>query len=441
MLLLCLSVHFVEAQQTQTRRNLSLTEAIELSLKNSKQIKLNQARITEATASVREAEEDRLPDFKVTGSYIRLNSPNVDLKTKQAGTGSGGSSASYSETKINQAAYGMANLSLPIFAGGRIRYGIESSRYLAEAVKLDADNNRQEVIDNTINAYSNLYKAKASLDLVKENLKQARQRAADFSNLEKNGLMARNDLLKAELQASNVELAQLDAENNWKMANINMDLMIGLPEETELEPDSSAFRQDVNLQPVDVWEQLAFQNRKDIAALNLRKKSADLGVKSAKAEQYPMVALTGGYIAAYIPGMVTLTNAVNLGLGVQYNIGSLWKGSKVDVAKSRIDQVTANEEILNDQVKLSVHKAYQDYLSNQKKIEVLQQAVAQSTENYRITKNKYDNSLATTTDLLDADLAQLQSNINLALARVDAVVSYNKLLQTAGVLETSGQIK
>jgi outer membrane protein len=65
---------------------------------------------------------------------------------------------------------------------------------------------------------------------------------------------------------------------------------------------------------------------------------------------------------------------------------------------------------------------------------VYNKAIEQANENYRITKNKYDNSLVTTTDLLDADVAQLQAQLNYAFAQADAVGAYNKLLQTAGLL-------
>jgi hypothetical protein len=37
-----------------------------------------------------------------------------------------------------QAGYAIANASVPVFAGGRIRYGIEASRFLEEATRLDA---------------------------------------------------------------------------------------------------------------------------------------------------------------------------------------------------------------------------------------------------------------------------------------------------------------
>ena len=73
-------------------------------------------------------------------------------------------------------------------------------------------------------------------------------------------------------------------------------------------------------------------------------------------------------------------------------------------------------------------------MSNRKKIDVYAKAVTQAEENYRIVRNKFNNALATTTDLLDADVAQLQSRLSYTLARADAFVAYNRLLQTAGIL-------
>jgi outer membrane protein TolC len=61
-------------------------------------------------------------------------------------------------------------------------------------------------------------------------------------------------------------------------------------------------------------------------------------------------------------------------------------------------------------------------------------AIDQGTENYKITKNKYENSLVTVTDLLDANVALLQAQISLELAKADAIVAYNTLLEKAGVL-------
>lgn len=415
----------------QTTRPLSLTDAIDLSIKNSKQLKIDSARIQQASAATKQALDRRLPDASVSGAYMRLSSANVDIKMKtNSGGGTGGSAP-----KVSQAMYGILNASLPLYAGGRIRYGIESSKFLEQAQKLDAENNKEEIIQNTIAAYVNLFKAGSAVNLYTENLKQAEQRVKDFSNLEKNGLLARNDLLKAQLQASNIELALLDAQNNLQLANVNMDLMLGLPESTTLIPDSSMVDQVVSLKTLDEYIQSALTNRKDIQSLDLRKQAADVGIKAVKGEYYPSIALTGGYIAADIPKVLSITNAVNIGLGVSYNIGSLWKTkNKIEEAQGRSNELKATQELMDNNIRLAVNKAYLNYLSSVKKIEVYNKAVEQSDENYRIVKNKYNNSLATLTDLLEADVAQLQAHLNYTSARADAFVAYNQLLLTSGLI-------
>lgn len=424
---------FTTSLTAQEKKDLTLQEAIDLSTKNSKQLKGSRAKIEEATAALKEAVQKRLPEANVSGSYLRLNKPNIDLKTKSNGNGGGTNGDESPEP--NQAMYGIANISMPIFSGFRIRYGIESAKYLEQATKLDAENDKEEIIFNTIDAYNNLYKSKAAVDLVNENLQSARERAAQFSDLEKNGLLPRNELLKAQLQVSNTELALLDAQNNWKLANINMDLMLGLPESTELTVDSTGFQASVSLKPLEDYVQSGLQSRKDLSALGYRKKAASTAVKAIEGEKYPGLAVTGGYVALNVPHLLTVTNAVNVGIGIQYSLSSLWKNkAKVQQAEAREKQMVAGQELLADAIRLQVNHAYQNYLLSRKKIEVFEKAVEQANEAYRVIKNKYANSLATTTELLDADVAQLQARLNYAFSRSDAIVAYDKLLQSAGML-------
>ncbi|MDQ6609828.1 MAG: TolC family protein [Bacteroidota bacterium] len=418
----------------QQKKAVTLGEAIDMSIKNSKQLKSSTAKIEEATAALQQAVERKLPEAGVSGSYLRLNNPNIHLKTKSNSTGSNGGTTT-DNPKPSQAVYGIINASVPIFSGFRIKYGIESAKYLEQAAKLDADNDKEGLVLNTIDAYNNLYKSKAAVDLVNENLQSAKARVTQFSNLEKNGILPRNELLKAQLQVSNTELSLLDAQNNWKLANINMNLMLGLPEATEIVIDSASLQTAINLKSVEEYVQAGLQNRKDLSALDYRKKSAATAIKISKGEKYPSLAVTGGYIAANIPQVLTVTNAVNIGLGVQYSLSSLWKNdSRVKQAEAREKQVAAGEELLVDAIRLQVNQAYQNYLSSRKKIDVYETAIAQATENYRIINNKYQNSLATTTELLDADVAQLQAQLNFAFAKSDALVAYNRLLQSAGLL-------
>lgn len=431
LLVLLLSANSLYAQQT---RQLSLQEAIQLSVENSKSLKVSNAKVDQAVAELSEAKMKQYPDLKISGSYLRVNQPNVDLKVSLGNNSGGGEGSQASEVKVDQLAYGMATASLPLFSGLRIRSGIESAKYLKKAAELDAQKDKDELIQNTIAAYYNLYKAQAAVKLVNENLKQANQRVKDFSNLEQNGLMARNDLLKAELQESNVELTLVDAENNLKISNFNMNLMLGLDDNTELKLDESGLGRMYKIQSIEEWETKALANRADYLALQQRQEATKAGVKAAKGEYYPSLAVTGGYVAAYIPNVLTVTNAVNVGVGLSYNLASLYKnGAKVKQAKAQQDQLHWSALEMNDGIRMQIHQAFQNYMETLKKIDVYRKAVEQANENYRITKNKYDNALANTTDLLDADVAQLQAGINFEYAKADAEVAYNKLYETAGI--------
>lgn len=418
-------------------RKISLDEAIDLSIKNSKPLRAAHARMDQAAANTTVSKQNQLPDFKISGSYLRLTQPNIDLQYK---SNSGGSAAA--PIKVNQAAYGTANLSLPVFSGFKIQYGIRSSEFLEKASVLDADQDKEAVIMNTIEAFTNLYKARANLRVIQENLAQSRSRDTDFANLEKNGLLARNDKLKALLQTANIELTMADVENNMKLAMVNMNIMLGLPEETIIIPDSASLVEPHDIRSLQEYEQTALQNRKDMQAISYRKKASEVGIQTAKADYYPSLAVTGGYIVADIPSFITITNAVTFGVGLSYNVSSLWKtNAHVTGARAKLAEVQANEEELYDQVRIQVNQAYEDLLTADKKIQVSQVAIDQGIENYKIVKNKYENSLLTVTDLLDANALMLQSQISLELAKADAIVAYNTLLERAGILATSRKIK
>ena len=422
-LLLMMMALGLNASAQDSTRHITLQEAVSLSIQNSNNLKISRARIDEATATLLEANNNRLPDFKVSGSYLRLNSANVQLKTKSDSGNSGGGGIN-----INQALYGTANLSLPIYSGGRIRFAIESAKFLKRATELDAEQDREEIVFNTTQAYLNFYKSFEAVLLVQQNLQSSLSRDTVFSNLEKNGLLARNDMLKARLQTSNIELSLLDAQTNNKLAMVNLNLMLGLPEQTTISIDTTFLLTPIQVKAFNDYEDLALKNRKDVQSLGLRQQAAAISIKSAKAQAYPGIVLTAGYAAVYVPNFVTVTNALNAGIGIQYNLANLYKKNSVLAqAKARQAEVTAREAILADNIRSSITRDYEEYLLSEKKIEVYENALEQATENYRITRNKYNNSLVTITDLLDADVALLQARLNISFAKADEVLAYNKL--------------
>ncbi|WP_294322822.1 TolC family protein [uncultured Chryseobacterium sp.] len=424
VLALFVGVAYANAQEKKT---LTLDEAVQLGIQNSKNLKIDAAKIEEATADLLAAKNRQLPELSVSGSYLYLPlKPNVNIKFP--GVSGGG-------PEIHQVAYGSANLSVPIYSGGRIKYGIESAKYLVEASKLSTESDKVAIAYNVAQAYNNLFKANQSIKVLEENLTASQKRDETFLKLENNGVIARNDRLKASLQTANVELQLLEARNNYNIANINMDLLLGLPENTEIEVDQNYIEEGNEVKPVDFYICEARENRKDLQALDKQRQAAALGTKSAKAENLPSIAFTGGYVAADIPKFLTIYNAVNFGVGISYNLSNLWKeNSSLKQSKAREMQLAATNELLNDNIKLDVNREYQNTDYSKKRIAVFEKSAEQANENYRITKNKYDNGLATMTELLDADAAQISANVGVINAKADAALAYRKLLQTTGTL-------
>lgn len=411
--------------QAQSKKNLSLSEAIDLGIKNSKSLKIDEAKIEEATANLLEAKNRQLPDLNVSGTYMYMPiKPIVSIKLPSMSGGAG--------PDVNQVMYASANLSYPIFAGGRIKYGIESAKYLVEASKLSSENDKISVAYNVAQAYNNMFKASQAIKLLEESLSASEKRDQSFIKLEDNGVIARNDRLKAQLQTSNIEVQLLEAHNNYDIANINMDLLLGLADDTQIEIDPN-YIEDQNLKNDAYYLEEAFKNRKDKQALEYQQKAASLGTKAAKAETLPTIALTGGYVAADIPKVLTVTNAVNFGVGVQYNLANIWKkNSSLGKSQAIEKQLEASSELLNDHITLDVKKDIQNEKLAYRKIDVYQRAVEQANENFRITKNKFDNGLSTMTELLDADTAKLAAQVNLINSKADATLAHKKILQTTG---------
>jgi outer membrane protein TolC len=182
-------------------------------------------------------------------------------------------------------------------------------------------------------------------------------------------------------------------------------------------------------------DQPAMENRKDLQAIKFQEKASLANVKMARGAYYPAIALIGGYTSLDLKNVVTVQNAMNFGVGVSYDLSAILKnGALVKLAESRALEVQNSEALLTDYIKVQVQKAIEDYDLALKQNEVYSQAVEQSSENYRIVNDKYENGLSDTNDLLEADLDQLSSKINKALARANIIQKYYELLSVTGQL-------
>jgi len=89
---------------------------------------------------------------------------------------------------------------------------------------------------------------------------------------------------------------------------------------------------------------------------------------------------------------------------------------------------------LISQIKLQIRQAWLDIQETQKRIKVAKQAISQADENLKVSTERYQQGLATNTEVLDAEDLRIQTNNNLNNAQYDAVMANLNLRRALGVL-------
>ncbi|MBY0065711.1 MULTISPECIES: TolC family protein [Empedobacter] len=418
---ICLVVAtFAHAQET----NVSLQEVIQQSLQNNKSVKVAEAAKNTNEYKVQSAKNNRLPDISLSGQYMHLfTTTNVDIKLPMQSSGGG------MGVEPNQLLLGQASASVPVFAGFKIKNAIKSSELMVDLSNLQIEATKENVVWQAINLYFGLYKTQRSIDVLNENLVRANQRVKDFQNFLDNGIIARNDLLRAKLQASNVQVAIDEAETQYKNINYRLNLLTGQDESKIVHVDNVETLKTINQNSQD------YVNRTDVKSYDVKNQIADSQIKIAKAAYYPQLAVSAGYIAMDIDKVASVTNATNVGVGLKYDLSSLYKNkAEVEIAKAQKLENEMQKETTIDKAKVEMNEAFQKYDLAKKKNNVYKEAVEQANENYRIVKDKNDNGLADTDDLLEADVQQLQAKINQVVGDADEQLAIYEYYYTTGIL-------
>lgn len=418
--------------QAQQKTNLTLKEAIDLALTKSNEVTLANTKAETKKYELESIKNNRYPDLKVSGQYLRLTNAKVDSNLS-----SGDSSSP--PPKVDQLIIGQVNTNLPLFSGFKLKNSIKASENLYQAEKANSAQTKEEIAMRVVEYYANLYRAQKAVDLITENLKSAQQRVTDFTAMEQNGIIARNDLLKSQLQQSKVQLSLDEAYKNVAVINYYLVTLLKLPEDYKIGIDEHQF----DNQPINIIqnEESALKNRKDLEAVHFLQKASESNIKIAKSGYYPSVALVGGYAYLDLKNAITVTNAINFGVGVSYDLSSIFKnGSVVKTAKSKALETQQTESILSENIKVEVQQSIENYNLALKQNLVYEQAINQAAENYRIVKDKYDNGLSNTTDLLEADVEQLNSRINNAYSKANIMLKYYEMQSVSGQLTQSFNI-
>ncbi|RZL61079.1 MAG: TolC family protein, partial [Pedobacter sp.] len=345
----------LKAQET---KQLSLQEAIELGVANSKNLKLSQQKIEEAVAKLAVVKDNALPTATASFLYNHAEIPTNTLKI--------GESNPIHLPRRADAFVGTAAVQELVYGGGKLKYAQESTKLLKELALLDADKNKEEVSYAVINNYFSLYKLLQSKKVVQQNLTAIANQLKQAQRFYEQGLVTKNDVLRFQLQQANISLTDMEIENNKKIINYNLDILLGLPETTEIAilGTDDALQ---TVQPLGTYLNTALSNRQELQQLSVQHQIADYNIKTIKANTLPTVGLGANlyYVnpsGNFIPSNQQFVMPITLGANISWNIGSLWTNkSKMSEARIQQQEINTQKDILSDQLKTELNRNYQNY--------------------------------------------------------------------------------
>ena len=410
-------------------RVITIEELFEIAESNSTQLRPAFSAQEEAQREIAVARAGRLPDIsaQLSVSYI-----GDGFTTRR-------DFSDYQRAPIPHLGDGLAiSVSQPVYAGGAITAGIELAELKSTAARYATELNRDNIRFRLTGFYLDIYKCANLRSVVEKNIAQARRVLDEMHARFDQGMALRNDITRYELLVSNLELQLIKLDNTLGILNNNLVTTAGLPDGTTVVPDSTLLDRTLPSADESAWQQDADANA---PSLKLARAGVDISRKTerlVKAERLPKIGLQAGWsidgpILVEVPPINRNLSYWYVGVGVSYNLSSLYKSNK-SLARSRAATQTAldNLNAERENVSLGVRADYVRYLEAYEELNTQTKSVELAERNYATTTTRYSADMALITDLLDAANAKLDAEQQLVNARINIIYYYYKLLFTTG---------
>lgn len=320
-----------------------------------------------------------------------------------------------------------------IYAGGAINSGIELAELGRQSAELDWQKNRQEVRFLLTGYYLDLYKLYNQIQVLEKNLELTRQVITNMRARREQGTVLQNDITRYELQEETLKLQLAKVNDACKIINHRLVTTLHLPENTEIQPDTTLLEEQIRTLSEKEWQSLAEQSNIDLQQTQVSIRINEQKVKLERSERLPKIALVAaehldGPITIEVPVLDNNFNYWYIGIGIKYNFSALFKNNhKLKQAKLNVKRAQETHLLMQEQIENTVQASFVDFLTAFTDLKTQQKSVELADQNYDVTSNRYQNDLALLTDMLDASNTKLSADLSLVNARINVIYNYYKM--------------
>jgi outer membrane protein TolC len=416
-----------------------LADCISQALGKNPSLQISEAKLQAAEARSSEAATSLLPQLRLSGRAAELS--KIDPFGLTLGPPINLSMILFPSITENYSL--KLTLQQPLFTGFKLQKNLEMAELNASATREDLTKDQSDLVLNVITAYWSLYRTVKIEEVIQQSVEQMSEHLKDVKNLLQQGMATDADVMKVQVQCSDVKVKQIEAKNAIRLASMALNSLMRASLATEIMPiDTPAISPNLTwtlLQDnLPRLQSLAMDRRPERKSMLFRRDMSSAGVAAAKSGWYPQIFLAANYDYArpnqrIIPPKDQWDGTWDVGVTFQWNIWD-WYATAHQTAQAEalLRQSEAGIVQLEDAVVLDVAQQYYSAQTAREKVEVAFGGMEQAQESYRMTSEKYKNGLTSNTELLDAETALLQAKLTHTQAVVDYTLAIARLKKAVG---------
>lgn len=419
--------------QTAISRTLTLQDAITLSTSQNKQVRAVKSEENATVADLQDAKNGALPGVEFNGDYQRFTKLTLynDFLSE---------SKSIPKRPSQDGADLSISAAFNLYSGGRQRSYESEQRLKKDIAGINVQDQSGNISLQVVGQYLNMVNLTDQKRFIEEQIVRAETRLKNINALYRNEKVTRSDVLRAELNLSAVKLNLEQVENDIRISNQKLDVLMDVPDSTKITPADSA---NMIRPAVETLSPLVGSSGADAYPIRRADENVKLQserIKSLRANYSPSLFLYSAYLMSYpntifYPPVDQAYSIGFVGFKVKYNISAFYQNKqKVAAGKIRMEELQLLQQSISDNTLQQASSLLIKYQEALDRIAVNQKSIEQARVNYKIVNAKYLNQLALLTDLLDADNLYQETRYNLVQAQTSARLIYYSLLYTSGKL-------
>lgn len=304
----------------------------------------------------------------------------------------------------------------------------------AEKGAVEHEDSRQRIAFKVFRTYLEAQKAAAQRGAAEQGVKEAREHMRLATVRSGAGVGLRSDELRARTHLAAMESQLITATNNLVLAQMRLALVVGIKNTGRIEP-AEPFAGFPGPFPEQDLISAALENRNDLRHARAELEKSDAAVRLARSSYLPSVGAFASYqMNAENTPFDSDNDAWSAGLSLRWQLFDGFRRCR------ERDQAAAGRsvavETLDHSQKEAAYQVQESLLRRDemgKRLDVARHALQDAEETVRLVSRRFENSLATMAELLDAQGALNQSRSGLVESEADLALAGGQIFYSSGI--------